>query len=139
MRRGIARLVQGLREREVFGLHPREAVGIDGALRRRRIRDELLFQIYAQFMARRHRDSRPRRINASENAAASWRTQGTRRISLRELHAAGGERINVRRFVIGAAEAVRVVSTEVIGEDEEDVWLRRRRRIRGLRRGQRHQ
>ena len=83
-------------------------------------------------MADRRGDSRPRRIHTGKNATARGRAQGAGCVGLCHFHAARRERVNVGRLVVLASETARVVRTEVVGEDEQDVRLPVRRGKRGI-------
>ena len=61
-------------------------------------------------------------ITASHERPARGRTHGLH-VELRELSAARGQRVNVRRLDVSAAVESDVLPTQVVSNDVDDVWL----------------
>ena len=61
------------------------------------------------------------RVFAGENAGARGTANLAGRVAACELHAAGGDAIDVRTFVIGGALIAEIAPAKVVGENEDDI------------------
>ncbi len=69
------------------------------------------------------RDFQPGRMPSGHDRCARWRAIRAARIGLREAHALGGELVEIWQLVEGAAVAREIGPTEVVGEDDDNVWF----------------
>lgn len=76
----------------------------------------------------RTRDAVPRGVLATEEAAASWRTERLG-VGIGKPHRPGGEAIHVRRFVVLRAVCSAVHPAHVIDKEDNDVGAARRVRF----------
>lgn len=64
---------------------------------------------------------------ARENASASGRANGPGRVALSELHAGGGQLIDIWRFIELTAETADISPAQVIDKEEKEIGLFRLR------------
>jgi len=67
-------------------------------------------------------DAKSSGVFPGHDGGAGGRADLAGRVAIEEAHAFAGDAVNVRRFVVSGTFDREVVDSEVISEDEEDVW-----------------
>jgi len=124
---GVTGGLQRLRERGVARLQPRRRLGLDGVLIGRRRFPRRGLEPHLRQVAARRGDAGAGGAEPREDGGARRRAERAGRVGAGEGHAAFGEALEIRRLIEGGvAVEGGVRPAEVVGEDEEDVRLRRR-------------
>ena len=128
---GVACVLQRLGQSAVFRVQSGHRRGLNRLLRRVPARSDFCLKHDLRQMAVRGGDARACRAEARENGGARGRAERTGRVGAHEGHSALREPFDIRRLIKSRVTVeCRVRPAKIVGEDEDDIRLRRKRRMR---------